>query len=100
MGKLKKDCVCVSSDRGDLQYKEVKISSEQLLENVGHLLPAGQLIFIATDVKEKEYFNGLKPRFPQVSAQCTYICLHNIIYCPILHQHALKQCHVAAVPFR
>ena len=34
--------------RGEFQYKEVKIPATQLLENIGHFIPEGQLIYIAT----------------------------------------------------
>ena len=83
--------------RGDLQYKEVKISSEVLLENVGHLLPAGQLVYIATDVKEKDYFDGLKARFPNVSDNIVSVilsppffyltlkfCFNSYVFCRII----------------
>ena len=52
--------------RGELQYKEVKIPSAKILENVGHHIPAGQLIYIATDEKNKEFFDDFKTRFPTI----------------------------------
>lgn len=52
--------------RGELQYKEVKISSELLLENVGSFIPRGQLIYIATDERNKTFFDPLRKRFPRL----------------------------------
>jgi len=55
--------------RGDLQYKEVKVNSSVLLANTleTHKIKEGQLIYIATDVKEREYFDDMKVAFPNVS---------------------------------
>ena len=53
--------------RGELQYKEVKVSADQLLQNIGHNIPKGQLIYIATDERNKTFFDPLRKRFPQVS---------------------------------
>lgn len=53
--------------RGDLQYKEVKITAEKLLENVGSKLKKGQLLYIATDVRDKTYFDAMLTDFPNVS---------------------------------
>lgn len=52
--------------RGEFQYKEVKISAAELIENIGHLLPESQLIYIATDEKNKTFFNDFQPRFPNI----------------------------------
>ena len=52
--------------RGELQYKEVKIPADQILANVGHHLPKGQLVYIATDEKKKDFFNAFKTRFVQL----------------------------------
>jgi hypothetical protein len=52
--------------RGEFQYKEVKIPSEQIMQNVGHLLPKNELLFIATDERNKSFFNALRPRFPVI----------------------------------
>jgi hypothetical protein len=50
--------------RGELQYKEVKIPSAQILENVGSHIPAGELVYLATDERNKTFFNDFKQRFP------------------------------------
>lgn len=52
--------------RGDLQYKEVKIPTDVLLQNVGPFIKEGQLIYIATDVRNRSYFDPMKARFPQL----------------------------------
>lgn len=52
--------------RGEFQYNNVKISAEELLQNVGHLIPAGQLVFIATDEKKKQFFDAFRTRWPQI----------------------------------
>jgi len=49
--------------RGDLQYKEVKIPADQLLENTKHLLEEGETIFIATDEKDKTFFKPFIDKF-------------------------------------
>ena len=52
--------------RGELQYKEVKIPADKLLENVGKFIPKGQVIYIATDERNKTFFDPLKTRFPRI----------------------------------
>lgn len=52
--------------RGELQYKEVKISADELLSNIGPMIPRGQLLYIATDERNKTFFDPLKKRFPKV----------------------------------
>ena len=52
--------------RGELQYKEVKIPAAKILENIGHHLPAGQLIYIATDEKKKDFFDDFRKKFPTI----------------------------------
>jgi len=52
--------------RGEFQYKEVKISADALMENVGNFIPANELIYIATDDKNKSSFNPFKKRFPTI----------------------------------
>ena len=68
------------ASRGDLQYKEVKISAKKLLENVGSLLPKKQLVYIATDVKQREYFDDMLVGFPNVH-YITPCCLHSFLLC-------------------
>jgi hypothetical protein len=53
-------------DRGEFQYKEVKIPANQTLANVGQYIPANELLFIATDEKDKSFFDAFKERFPRL----------------------------------
>ena len=50
-----------------MQYKEVKIGADKLIENVGSKLKKGQLLYIATDVRDKTYFDAMLTDFPNVS---------------------------------
>jgi len=52
--------------RGDLQYKEVKIPADQILANVGTFIPKNELVYIATDEKNKSFFNPMRKRFPTI----------------------------------
>ena len=49
-----------------MQYKEVKIAASELLDNIGKMIPKGQILYIATDEKNKTFFDPLKQRFPKV----------------------------------
>lgn len=46
--------------RGDLQYKEVKISGEEWYENLKDVWNEGELLFIATDERNKTFFDPIK----------------------------------------
>ena len=46
--------------RGDLQYKEVKISAEEWYENLKEIWNEGELLFIATDERNKTFFDPIK----------------------------------------
>ena len=46
--------------RGDLQYKEVKISGEEWYENLKDIWNEGELLFIATDERNKTFFDPIK----------------------------------------
>jgi hypothetical protein len=46
--------------RGDLQYKEVKIPAEQWYENLKDVWNEGELLFIATDERNKTFFDPIK----------------------------------------
>jgi GDP-fucose protein O-fucosyltransferase len=46
--------------RGDLQYKAVKISAEEWYENLKEIWNEGEMIFIATDERNKTFFDPLK----------------------------------------
>lgn len=46
--------------RGELQYKEVKVNASVLMKTVRHVLPPGDLLFIASDETSKNYFDPFK----------------------------------------
>ena len=46
--------------RGDLQYKEVKISAEEWYENTKDIWKPGEVLFIATDERNKTFFDPIK----------------------------------------
>eukprot|EP00536_Pseudo-nitzschia_multiseries_P016290 jgi/Psemu1/247440/estExt_Genewise1.C_10660005 len=46
--------------RGDLQYKEVKISAEEWYENLKEIWKEGEMLFIATDERNKTFFDPIK----------------------------------------
>ena len=46
--------------RGDLQYKKVKISAEEWYENTKELWEEGEILFIATDERNKTFFDPIK----------------------------------------
>ncbi|KAL7531413.1 hypothetical protein ACHAWF_003760 [Thalassiosira exigua] len=45
--------------RGDFQYKKVKISAEDWYENTKDLFHPKEIIYVATDEKEKEFFEPM-----------------------------------------
>ena len=52
--------------RGDFQYKAVKISAAEMMTNVGHHIPRSELVFVATDERNKSFFDAFHDRFPVV----------------------------------
>jgi hypothetical protein len=50
--------------RGDLQYKKVKISAEEWYENLKDTWLDGEIIYIATDERNKTFFDPIKDRHP------------------------------------
>ena len=46
--------------RGDLQYKDVKISAKEWYENLKEIWKEGELLFIATDERNKTFFDPIK----------------------------------------
>ena len=48
--------------RGEFQYKVVKLDADKLMNNVGHLLPPHEFLYIATDEKNKTFFRPFKQR--------------------------------------
>jgi len=49
--------------RGDLQYKEVKIPAEEWLENTEDIWLTKELLYIATDEKNKSFFAPFKKQY-------------------------------------
>jgi hypothetical protein len=54
--------------RGELQYKEVKLPAEKILENLGDArLPRSlQVAYVATDERNKTFFDAFRRRFKTV----------------------------------
>jgi uncharacterized protein YdaT len=48
--------------RGDLQYKKVKISAEEWYENTKEVWQPGELLYIATDERNKAFFDPVKAK--------------------------------------
>lgn len=49
--------------RGEFQYKVVKIPAERMLANLKAVLPADQLVYIATDEKNASFFAAFQQHF-------------------------------------
>jgi hypothetical protein len=45
--------------RGDLQYKKVKISAQEWYDNTKEIYKTNELLYIATDERDKSFFNDL-----------------------------------------
>ena len=43
--------------RNDFQYEDVRVSAEQVLENIKNIIPFGSKLYIATDHKDKSFFH-------------------------------------------
>lgn len=52
--------------RGEFQYKNVKIPAADILNNIGRHIPESRLIYIATDEKDKHFFDAFKKRWPRI----------------------------------
>jgi len=53
-------------NRGEFQYKVVKISAEKMVENLKSVLPRDQLVFVATDERNKTFFDAFRRHFKTV----------------------------------
>lgn len=42
--------------RGDFQYKDTRIEADQIFENVRDVIPAGSVLYIATDEQQRSFF--------------------------------------------
>jgi hypothetical protein len=58
----------------------VKIPAAEILYNIGEHVPKGQLIYIATDEKNRSFFDPLYGRFSKVGTvlYCTYLEVESI----------------------
>ena len=52
--------------RGEFQYKNVKIPAAEMVENIGHLIPEGRLVFVATDERDKTFFDAFRKKWPKL----------------------------------
>jgi hypothetical protein len=52
--------------RGEFQYKVVKIPSEKILNNIKKFIPKNQLVYVASDERNKTFFKAFKDYFPSV----------------------------------
>eukprot|EP01034_Spumella_vulgaris_P024343 gene24343-30667_t len=55
-----------TNHRGDFQYKSIKIPAAQMLHNIGDNINNDSLIFIATDEKNKSFFDAFASRYRKV----------------------------------
>jgi hypothetical protein len=49
--------------RGDFQYKETRISADEIYENTKEILVPNSTIFIATDEKDSSFFDPLRQHY-------------------------------------
>lgn len=64
--------------RGEFQYAVVKISAAELMKNVAHLIPHNELLYIASDEKNKTFFNDFRKKFPQLRFLDDYMDVANL----------------------
>ena len=58
-----RDFITFHVRRGDFQFKDTRISIEDIMENTKDLLPPDALIFIATDERDKGFFAPMKKKY-------------------------------------
>jgi len=49
--------------RGDFQYKDTRIESSEILENIKDVIPEGSVLYIATDEKARSFFKDFSPKY-------------------------------------
>ena len=47
----------------DFQFKRTRIDAEEIYKNVKDVLPDGRSLFIATDERDKKFFDPLKKHY-------------------------------------
>jgi hypothetical protein len=52
--------------RGEFQYKVVKLPASKILSNIEAFVPRNQLVYVATDERNKSFFDAFRSHFPQV----------------------------------
>ncbi len=57
------DYYAIHIRRNDFQYKQVRISCEDLVKNIDTRIPSGSKLYIATDHKDKDFFKPLENRY-------------------------------------
>lgn len=64
INKLKdKSYYAIHIRRNDHQYKHLAVSAETVLENIKDIIPNGAKLYIATDHKDKNFFNLFKEKY-------------------------------------
>ena len=53
-------------NRGEFQYKVVKIPSAKILQNIKEFIPQQQLVYVASDERNKTFFKAFENYFPKV----------------------------------
>ncbi len=49
--------------RGDFQYKDTRVSAEEIYENTKDRIPEGSTLYIGTDEKDRSFFDPLKEHY-------------------------------------
>jgi hypothetical protein len=49
--------------RGDFQYKETRVKADAIYENMKELIPEGTTVFIATDERQKDFFDIFRAHY-------------------------------------
>lgn len=85
-----KNYYAVHVRRNDFQYKELHISCEELFNNISKQVPTGSKLYIATDHKDKDFFNPLRDYydiifFNDLNDKFTFLDL-NENWIPIIEQ--------------
>jgi hypothetical protein len=49
--------------RGDFQFKRTRIDATEIYDNVKDVLPDGSIVYVATDERDKKFFDPLKQHY-------------------------------------
>jgi hypothetical protein len=77
--------------RNDFQYKDLFISCEQILDNIKDIIPSGSKLYIATDHKDKSFFNPLAEHYTlffydDIRSKINIYNEFDVNYIPIIEQ--------------